>query len=102
MRFNKLIPELTVFNIEQTKEFYLNTLGFSLEYERKEDNFIFVSFEDIQFMFEQVHNDGWNIVELKYPLGTGINFSIEVKDIDDLYHKLTSNNVNLFRELKIS
>ncbi|WP_330408587.1 VOC family protein [Romboutsia weinsteinii] len=100
--FNKLIPELTVFNIEETRGFYLNILGFKLEYERIEDNFIFVSFENSQFMFEQLHDDGWNIGDLKYPLGRGINFSIEVKDIDRLYDKLTSNNVTLFRELMVS
>lgn len=102
LKFNKLIPELTVFNIEQTRDFYLNILGFKLEYERIEDSFIFISFENSQFMFEQLHDDGWNIGELKYPLGRGINFSIKVKDIDSLYYKVTSHNVTLFRELMIS
>ncbi|MDK2562336.1 VOC family protein [Romboutsia sedimentorum] len=102
MIFNKLIPELTVFNIEQTRDFYLNILGFKLEYERIEDSFIFISFENSQFMFEQLHDDGWNIGELKYPLGRGINFSIEVKDIDSLYYKVTSHNVTIFRELMIN
>lgn len=43
MRFNKLIPELTVTNIEKSKEFYTEILGFKIEYERKEDNFAFLS-----------------------------------------------------------
>lgn len=102
LKFNKLIPELTVFNIEQTRDFYLNILGFKLEYERIEDSFIFISFENSQFMFEQLHDDGWNIGELKYPLGRGINFSIKVKDIDSLYYKVTSHNVTLFRALMTS
>ncbi|RDY22640.1 VOC family protein [Romboutsia maritimum] len=102
MRFNKLIPELTVFNIEETRNFYLNILGFKLEYDRGEDNFIFVSFENSQFMFEQLHDDGWNIGKMEYPLGRGINFSIEVKDIDSLYDKVTSYNVTPFRKLMSS
>ena len=102
MRFNKLIPELTVFNIEETRDFYLNILGFKLEYDRIEDNFIFVSFENSQFMFEQLHDDGWNIGELEYPLGRGINLSVEVKDIDSLYDKVISHNVTPFREIMIS
>ena len=102
MEFNKLIPELTVFNIEETKDFYLNILGFKLEYERIEDNFVFVSFENSQFMFEQLHDDGWNIGELEYPLGRGINFSIEVKDIDTLYDKVISHNITPFRKIMIS
>lgn len=102
MKFNKLIPELTVFNIEKTRAFYLDALGFKLEYERIRDKFIFVSFENSQFMFEQLHDDGWNIGELEYPLGRGINFSIEVKDIDSLYDKVINKNIVLFRALMIS
>ena len=102
MKFNKLIPELTVFNIKETKDFYLNILGFKLEYERIEDKFIFVSFENSQFMFEQLHDDGWNIGDLEYPLGRGINFSIEVKDIDTLYDKAINHNITPFRKLIIS
>ncbi len=61
MKFNKLIPELTVFNIEETREFYISTLGFQLEHERAEEKFMFVSLEDTQFMFEELHKDGWLI-----------------------------------------
>lgn len=52
MEFNKMIPEFTVFSIEETKKFYIDLLGFKLEYERPEDKFIFLSFEESQFMFE--------------------------------------------------
>jgi len=99
MKFNNLIPELTVFDINKTKDFYINMLGFELEYERVEENFIFLSFEGSQFMFEQIHEEGWNIGELEYPLGRGINFSIEVKDINQLYEKIKSQNITLYREL---
>lgn len=50
MKFNRLIPELTVSNIEKTRQFYVNMLGFQVEYERKEDHFIFVSLEDSQLI----------------------------------------------------
>ena len=45
MKFNKLIPELTVKNIEKTKKFYLDILGFKMEYGREENKFVFLSFE---------------------------------------------------------
>lgn len=54
MEFNKLIPELTVKDIKRTREFYLNILQFKIEYERVEDKFMFLSFEDSQFMFEEL------------------------------------------------
>lgn len=98
MNFNKMIPELSVFDIEATVEFYLK-LGFVVEYERQEEKFVFMSFQDSQFMFEQLHDDGWNIGELKYPLGQGINFSIVVDDIECLYGKVMENQIPLFKEL---
>lgn len=99
MQFNKLIPEFSVFAIEQTKDFYLS-LGFQLEYERKEDKFIFLSLEGSQFMFEQIHPEGWNTGELSYPLGRGINFSIAVADVLALYEKVKSLHIPLFRDLQ--
>lgn len=102
MKFNKLIPELTVFDINETKDFYINILGFKLEYERVEENFVFMSFENSQFMFEQIHDGGWNIGELAYPLGRGINFSLEVKAINKLYAKIKSHNISLYRELMVN
>ena len=98
MNFNRMIPELSVFDIERTKKFY-RELGFKIEYERTEDKFVFMSFQDSQFMFEQIHDDGWNIGELVYPLGRGINFSIAVDDIEELYKLVNNLNIELYREL---
>lgn len=64
MEFNRLIPELMVTNIEKTKQFYIELLGFRLEYERIEDKFAFVSFAGSQFMFEEMHENGWNVAEM--------------------------------------
>ncbi|MEG0986367.1 MAG: VOC family protein, partial [Clostridia bacterium] len=61
MEYNSMIPELTVSDINQTKDFYINKLGFTLEYEREEDEFIFLSYNGSQFMFEQLHESGWNV-----------------------------------------
>ena len=101
MDFNKMIPELSVFDIEQTKRFY-NDLGFKIEYERPEEKFVFMSFQDSQFMFEQIHDNGWNISELIYPLGRGINFSIAVDDIEGLYKLVKTLNLEIYRELNRS
>ena len=98
MNFNRMIPELSVFDIERTKKFY-RELGFKIEYERTEDKFVFMSFQDSQFMFEQIHDDGWSTGELIYPLGRGINFSIAVDDIEELYKLVNNLNIELYREL---
>ena len=98
MDFNNLIPELSVFDILQTKNFY-EELGFKIEYERQEEKFVFMSFQDSQFMFEQIHDEGWNTGELIYPLGRGINFSITVDDIENLYTLVKSKKFEIYKKL---
>ena len=51
MRFSGLIPDLTVEDIERTKDFHIGILQFKIEYERPEDKFVFLSLENIQIMF---------------------------------------------------
>ena len=98
MDFNNLIPELSVLDILQTKNFY-EELGFKIEYERQEEKFVFMSFQDSQFMFEQIHDEGWNTGELIYPLGRGINFSIAVDDIENLYTLVKSKRLEIYKKL---
>ena len=87
MIFNSLIPELSVINIDESKRFYINILGFNLEYERVEDKFAFLSLEDIQIMIEEV-NGYWNTGELKYPFGRGINFQMKVPSVEEIRNNL--------------
>lgn len=100
MKFNSLIPELSVTDIEKSKEFYLN-LGFKIMYERKEDKFCFLYLEDNQIMIEEI-NDNWNVGEMKYPFGNGINISMTVSDIASFYESIISKKIVLFRKIKTS
>ena len=100
MKFNSLIPELSVTDIEKSKEFYLN-LGFKVMHERKEDKFCFLYLEDNQIMIEEINNN-WNVGEMKYPFGNGINISMTVSDIDSFYENIISKKFVLFRKIKTS
>lgn len=100
MKFNSLIPELSVTDIEKSKEFYLN-LGFKIMYERKEDKFCFLYLENNQIMIEEINNN-WNVGEMKYPFGNGINISMTVSDIDSFYESIISKRIVLFRKIKTS
>ncbi|GAP03027.1 hypothetical protein FPFC_040170 [Fructobacillus pseudoficulneus] len=102
MKFNKTIPELPVFNLEQSKQFYLDVLKFKVEYERLEEHFVFLSKDGNQVMLEEIHDSGWNTAELTYPLGRGINLSFEISAIDSFYQEIVSKEVPLFREITIS
>lgn len=101
MKFNKLIPELSVSNIENSKKFY-TSLGFSILYERVEDKFCFLEYEGNQIMIQE-NNDNWSIgAELKYPYGRGINISIEVSNIDDIRNKVINNKYEIFIDIMIN
>ena len=52
MKFSKLIPEMTVSNLEESLKFY-KTAGFKVEYERPENKFSFISLGEIQFMLQE-------------------------------------------------
>ncbi|MDD2376807.1 MAG: VOC family protein [Clostridia bacterium] len=68
MKFNKLIPELTVSYIYKSKEFYIEVLGFQLEYERLENKFAFISLKGCQIMLqEKTDSDKWDKSLLEYP-----------------------------------
>ena len=95
MYFNKIIPELSVTNIKNSLKFY-QTIGFKIEYERPENKFVFLSMGEIQFMLQEItSNDKWNIAPLVYPFGNGINFQLEVDNLDKIYN---NNFLRLFGE----
>jgi len=100
MRFNKLIPELTVTNIEKSRIFYEN-LGFKIMYERKEDKFIFLELNQNQIMIQE-DNDVWETGPLEYPFGRGINISMEVKDVEKIKQNLLKTNYPLYQDIKES
>ena len=98
MEFNKLVPELSVSDIECSKEFYLGVLNFKLEYERPEDKFAYLSYQGAQLMIEQI-NDNWNVGELEYPFGRGINFQIETNEIENISLRLKKRNYEIYKDI---
>ena len=100
MYFNKIIPELSVTNLKNSLKFY-QTVGFKIEYERPENKFAFLSLGEIQFMLQEISNeDKWNIAPLKYPFGNGINFQLEVENVEKIYNLLKENNYNIAFEME--
>ena len=95
MHWNKIIPELSVTNLENSLKFY-KTAGFKLEYDRPENKFVFISLGEIQFMLQQISdNDKWNIPTLSYPFGNGINFQLEVDNLDEIYNNFKNANYKI-------
>ena len=95
MYWNKIIPELSVTNLENSLKFY-TTAGFKIEYERPENNFVFISLGEIQFMLQEItNNDKWNLSPLVYPFGNGINFQLEVTNLEEIYNNFKNANYKI-------
>lgn len=97
MLFNRLIPELSVSNLANSIRFYVDILGFHTEYDRAESGFTFISLNGAQIMLEQ-DNYTWITGTMKYPRGRGINFQIEVDDLDPIYERIKSTGIKIFRD----
>ena len=95
---NKLVPELTVFNFEKAVQFYVEILGFRISYERDRPRFVYLEYESAQIMLEESHADAWKTAELSPPLGRGVNFQIEVSDVNPILDRLAKAKHSLYRE----
>ncbi len=97
MKSNSLVPELSITDYEKSTEFYTKILGFSIEYQRTEEGFAYLSLGESQIMIDQIGKTRtWKTGDFEYPLGRGVNFQIEVEDIELLLERLRQNNVELF------
>jgi len=99
VNYNKLIPELSVKDFNRSIEFYVDILGFEINYSREEDKFAMISINKAQIMIEEI-NEYWKTGELEYPFGRGINLQIEVTDVSKMSEKIKDNGIKLFREIE--
>ena len=92
-----LVPELYCVDIQRSKNFYINELGFSLYVERPEDKFIYIERQGSRIMIEQVDTGRkWITGELSYPFGRGMSFQIETNNADEMYNSLTTKGHHFF------
>lgn len=96
MKFNALIPELAVTNLEKSQNFYTKILPFKVWYERTESKLVVIEYEGSQIIIFQ-SNDRWKTGQLEYPLGRGINFEITTSSIQSILNTLSENKYPLFR-----
>jgi lactoylglutathione lyase len=74
---NKLVPELVVFNLENSLQFYQGVTGFKVEFERPEDRFSYLSFYGSELMIDEYvaregHSSRRVVKPLNYPRGRGL------------------------------
>jgi catechol 2,3-dioxygenase-like lactoylglutathione lyase family enzyme len=97
MKWAALVPELAVADLAVSKAFYLDILGFVLEYER--EGFVYLSRGDVQIMIEQAGGH-WSTGPLERPYGRGINLQMQVDNVELLLEQVKSADWPLFLPLR--
>ncbi len=98
MKFNAIVPELSVSDIQKSLDFYVTVLKFTVEYQRPQDKFAYLSYGEAQLMIEQI-NEHWHVGKLVYPFGRGVNLQIETSDIFQIQKNLKDNNISPFKDI---
>ena len=75
-----------------SREFYVGVLGFVVKYERKQEQFLFLTLDGVDLMLEGLNGEGrrWLVGELKQPLGRGVNFQWDVVNVESMYSRVQS------------
>ena len=100
MKWSTLVPELIVTNLKHSQRFWVDLVGFNVMYQRPEEHFLYLDLNGVQFMLEQLQDEQWMTAELTYPLGRGINFQIEVDQIDPILQRLSQANWPLYQAVE--
>ena len=87
----RVVPELYCLDIEVSKSFFVEVLGFSVKYERPEEAFAYLTLDGVDVMLEGLNRDSrkWITDKLEVPFGRGVNFQWDVSDIDTLYQQVS-------------
>ena len=100
MEFLPILPELYVTDFKESLEFYVDILGFKVEYTRKRPNFAFLSHQGSQLMIQELEPGEKEAGQLEHPFGRGINFQIGTDNVATIMESLKKHNYSLKRGIK--
>ena len=88
----RVVPEFYCVDIDVSKYFYVDILGFSIKYQRPEEQFIFLTLDGVDLMLEGLNSAGrkWLTGDMNVPFGRGVNFQWDTDDIDNIYDRIQS------------
>ena len=94
-----LVPELSVTDYQASRHFWCDLVGFSLLYERPEEGFGYLGLGHAHLMLDQI-NQGrtWETGSLERPLGRGINFEVQVENVDTVLWRIKNAEWPIFVE----
>ena len=96
-----LVPELYVSQLERSLRFYVDLIGFAVEYDRPQDRFAMLALGSARIMLEEARSQGaatpaefasgeWRTAELRHPFGRGVNFELSVPDVAEIAERLAT------------
>ena len=99
-----LVPELYVTDLRASLRFYVDAVGFEIEYERPSERFASLRLDRACLMLEQAPALGratreafdageWRTADLERPFGRGMNLEIRVSDVATIAARLAGRGV---------
>jgi catechol 2,3-dioxygenase-like lactoylglutathione lyase family enzyme len=87
-----LVPELDVADLDASRTFYVDLLGFRVVYERPAERFVYIARDRAAVMLEEAAGPGrrFRTAPLERPFGRGVNFQLEVPDVDEIYERVVT------------
>ena len=102
MKFLPILAELYITDFSKSLNFYIDIIGFKIEYQRENPDFAFLSYNGSQVMIQELAPGEKESEKLEYPFGRGVNFQINTKSIQNIIDSLKKNNYPIKRGIKDS
>ena len=102
MKFLPILAELYITDFSKSVNFYVDIIGFKIEYQRENPNFAFLSYNGSQIMIQELAPGEKESEKLEYPFGRGINFQIDTKSVQNIINSFEKNNYPIKRGIKDS
>jgi catechol 2,3-dioxygenase-like lactoylglutathione lyase family enzyme len=94
-----LVPELYVSSLAESLDFYVELLGFEIEYDRPEEKFASLKLGNAHLMLEEARSlskatpeelarGEWRAGDLERPFGRGMNLEIDVDDVEPIESRI--------------
>jgi catechol 2,3-dioxygenase-like lactoylglutathione lyase family enzyme len=98
----KLTPELDVENLDRSLAFYVGVLGFCILFDQPEERFACLDLDGVHLILEEAAGPGrrFRTAPLEHPYGRGVNFQIEVADVDAKHSRICAAEFNLLIPLE--
>lgn len=99
----QMTPELACSNINMSLSFYIETLGFKIQYQREEEGFAMLERQGARIMLDEIKKGAlagigriWLSGPLEKPFGRGINLEIQTVKVNELYTRVQKTDAKIF------